>query len=74
MNKHKLTYWIADGLGRSSDRYSIRCRTKKECSAAIANRANRDPGRRYGIPRKIIVEYTDAFNLVLRSRGLCEES
>lgn len=57
--KHKLTYWVALILDDHTS-YSIRTRTRKEC-AALRNEYGPE---RFAKPKKVIVEYTDAFSLV----------
>jgi hypothetical protein len=57
----KVTYWIAECLN-DSHAYSIRERTKKavetELNSGRCNRAD------YGPVKKVIFEYSDAFDLV----------
>ena len=55
----KLTYWVADCW--NVRRYSIRCRTKKEVvlTVAVAELCHK-----FNKPRKVIIEYTDAFDLM----------
>ena len=54
----KLTYWVAECLNDSSC-YSIRRKTKREVKEAVA-----EYRKGYGPPHKIVVEYTDAFDLL----------
>lgn len=70
----KLTYWIADCLD-DSPCYSIRKRTRKAVKAKLAEM---DPEYRsaYGKPRKVVVEYASAMDLLsnaLGEGGLMEE-
>jgi hypothetical protein len=61
----KLIYWIAVRL---DDRrcYSIRERTRDACA-----KARRESGvpRSYATPKKVVVEYEDAFDLVRKLLG-----
>ena len=61
----KLRYWIADCL-TDHECYSIRDKTKKECLVQLARQ---DPCNRYGEPRKVIIEYDSAFDLMLQATG-----
>jgi len=60
----KLTYWYAEHL-TDSDCYSIRERTKK---AALARKAE-DDFNRYGPVVKVIVDYSDGFDLLTQATG-----
>ena len=55
-----LTYWIADHLNDAAC-YSIRHPTKKQVVAEVAQRHN---SYAFGPPRKVIITYTGAFNLM----------
>ncbi len=55
----KVTYWKAECLD-DHDCYSIRARTKKECTAE----RNAFRPERFGEPVKIEIEYNNAFELV----------
>lgn len=60
-----LTYWVADCL---DDRpaYSIRARTRRECEEL----RQRDGGASaYDKPRKVTIQYRDAFDLARRLLG-----
>ena len=61
----KLTYWVADCW--IDHRYSIRRRTKKEVVLLIADSKSRD---KFNKPRKVIIEYTDAFDLMYQSASM----
>lgn len=80
----KLTYWVADCLDDSRC-YSIRGKTRKEVLAELAKEGLQltepedeedEPcyhdscGRKYGVPRKITVEYKNGFDLLCQA--LCE--
>jgi len=56
----KLTYWVATCLN-DHPCYSIRKKTKKEVVAEIA--AHYNPAD-YSEPKKVTVEYDDAFDLM----------
>jgi hypothetical protein len=61
----KLAYWIAQDLDdscRVEELLHIRAPRRKECKALIEN-----SGGNYGKPRKVVVEYTDGFNLLDRA-------
>ena len=58
----KLTYWVAL-CTRDSDRFSIRAKTKKEV-VAILNSDNYRGDKGFDPPKKVTVEYEDAFDLV----------
>lgn len=60
MRVKRLVYWIADCL---SDRpcYSIRDKTRRGCSAQRHARQDADD---FGKPRKVVIEYRDAFDLM----------
>ena len=60
----RLTYWVSDCLNDASS-YSIRRRTRREVNAALA--AGEEYRSRYSEPRKVTVEYTDAFNLIYQA-------
>jgi hypothetical protein len=61
-----LAYWIADNLV-DSPCYSIRARTREIC--AERKRAEGEYAKNYASPRKIVVEYRDAFDLVAKALG-----
>lgn len=54
-----LTYWICDCL-EDSGVYNIRTKTKKEAQQKRSERGEDN----YGEPRKHIIEYKDAFDLM----------
>lgn len=63
-----LTYWIADCL-TDAKCYSVRAKTRKECIRQLEE-CRPDPRERaidFGTPRKVVVEYADAFDLVSRA-------
>lgn len=63
-----LTYWIADCL-TDSKVYSVRARTRKECLRQLEE-ARPDPRERaadFDPPRKVVVEYSSAFDLIERA-------
>ena len=62
----KLTYWIADCLN-DSPAYSIRCRTRREVKAALADPQIDASG--YSKPYKVVVEYKNALDLLNRALG-----
>ena len=57
----KLTYWIAEY--RTNNDWNIRTRTKKQC---LAERDSYRTGA-YGEPRKVTIEYTSAFDLMIQA-------
>jgi hypothetical protein len=61
----KLTYWIAKRTN-DSNCYSLRAKTKKECQEqidkAIADGLDKDD---FDAPKKVSIEYRDAFDLML---------
>ena len=61
----KLTYWVAPHL-TDSDCYSIRAKTRRECKARreAAGGDQRDIDLCYGKPKKVTVEFEDAFDLL----------
>lgn len=61
MPMHKLTYWIADCL-KDARCYSMRAKTRKEVKAMLES-GTWDKAD-YGKPRKVTVEYRDAFDLM----------
>ncbi len=62
----KLTYWKAQRWDGESDAYSIRERTKKAAKAALAEYS--DPTV-FGPIEKVVIEYRDAFGLMLACTG-----
>jgi len=56
----RLTYWQAINHG-DSECYNIRCKTKKEAVAVLANIWN--PGD-FGPIEKVVLEYADGFELM----------
>lgn len=62
----RLTYWVADALD-DSRAYSIRARTRTRCRELVLEQGQYAEG--YGIPRKVVVEYKDAFQLVTLALG-----
>lgn len=56
----KLTYWIAVCLD-DSEVYNIRAKTKKEVNEQLAR-----VWGRYGKARKVEVEYSDSFDLLVQ--------
>ena len=56
----KLTYWVADYLIDSAC-YSIRAKTRREVIAEVAAAYRPES---YSKPRKVVVEYRDAFDLL----------
>ena len=63
----KLTYWVAP-IETDSPCYNIRQPTRKAVNAILAEMT---PEMRadYGKPRKVVVEYNNAFDLVDRALG-----
>ncbi len=62
----RLVYWVACRLD-DSEAYSIRARTRREC---VARRAQfEEPDESFGPPHKVIVTYTNAFDLLDRVLG-----
>lgn len=60
-HKRRLIYWIADNL-KDSPCFSIRERTRKAVNVELTTGG-------YGLvdfgkPRKVVIEYTDAFDLM----------
>jgi hypothetical protein len=62
----RLVYWLATRVDDSSA-YSFRTRTRAECYAAL--RKEWGTSASYLSPRKIIVEYEDALDLVKHALG-----
>ena len=60
----KLTYWVALCTD-DSELYSIRAKTRRECEAQLEKaRVGRARAGRYEPPKKVTVEYADAFDLM----------
>ena len=59
----KLIYWVADSETDSRG-YSVRTKTKKECIAQVALRADCNT---YSEPRKVVVNYKDGFDLLVNA-------
>lgn len=60
----RLTYWYA-AIRDDSSTYNIRARTRAECDAL----RKADGAERYDRPRKVVLNYEDAFDLVCLVRG-----
>lgn len=58
----KLTYWIAECLD-DSHAYNIRAKTRKAVVAELAEKEG-EIREGYGPPKKVTVEYQDAFDLM----------
>lgn len=61
----RLTYWVAECLDDSSA-YNVREKTRKACAARVAE--HHDQGS-YGAPKKVTVEYDNAFDLMDQCLG-----
>ena len=59
----KLTYWIAE-CQNDSPVYSVRTRTRRECYAKLRQRWGDEWPTNYAPPKKVTVEYDNAFNLM----------
>lgn len=57
----KLVYWKCR-MKRDASCYSIRARTRKEAK----EQRERDGADQYDPPEKIVIEYTSAYDLMLR--------
>ena len=57
----KLKYWIAEC--RTNNDWNIRTRTKKQCLAERDSYCTNV----YGEPRKVTIEYTSAFDLMIQA-------
>ncbi len=55
----KLTYWKADNL-QDGNSLAIRERTREACQELV----DANPMGLFGKPRKVVLEYEDAFDLV----------
>ena len=61
-NTHHLTYWVAIHL-TDSNVYSIRGRTRREVRRVLGAPSGAT-AQLYTEPRKVTVEYTDAFSIL----------
>lgn len=63
----KVVYWVAAQTDRSAYREeNVRARTKKECQEMISTFSLGT----FEAPKKIVVEYKDAFDLVQKLSGV----
>jgi hypothetical protein len=60
----RLTYWICDCLDDHSC-YSLRAKTRRE----VGKMREKAGATAFGKPRKVVIEYADAFDLMLRLKS-----